>query len=56
MDKSLRTYLQWRFYLHCFPRYRQYCNEWIDNVTPDQVLYFKEEMKRLTDNGIYKGL
>jgi len=56
MNKELYTYLQWRFLRDCFPRYRQYYAEWISNVTDEQIMYFKEEMRRLTLNGTYKGL
>jgi len=56
MSKELFTYLQWRFLRDCFPKYRQYCDEWISNITGDQLSYFMIEMERLTKNGIYKGL
>lgn len=36
-------------------RYRQYCQQWINNLTEEQIAYFKEEKKRLTNRGIYKG-
>jgi hypothetical protein len=56
MTDELYVYLQWRFLKDCFSKYRQYCQEWISSVTDEQIKYFKEEMRRLTLNGIYKGL
>lgn len=56
MNNELYTYLQWRFLRDCFPRYRQYCAEWIANVTNEQIAYFLEEMNRLELKGEYKGL
>ena len=53
MNKRLRKYLEFRFLMHCFNRYRHYMNEWIDNVTPEQCQYFEKEMINLINNGIY---
>ena len=55
MDKNLKEYLQWRFKMNNHNRYQNYRDEWIDNVTPDQIRYFHEEMNRLSNIRIYKG-
>lgn len=50
----LRKYLEWRFITNNVKKYWQYCNEWIEHLHNDQLLYFKEEMMRLTKKGVYK--
>ena len=54
MDKSLRTYLEWRFRMYNTNGYQRYRDEWINNLIPVQLEYFKKEMKHLIENGKYK--
>lgn len=56
MDKSLETYLLWRFKVNNINRYQHYVNDWIHNLTENQLNYFAMEMERLINRGIYKGL
>ena len=56
MDKSLETYLLWRFKVNNINRYQRYVNDWIYNLTENQLNYFAMEMERLINRGIYKGL
>jgi hypothetical protein len=56
MDKSLETYLLWRFKVNNANRYQRYVNDWIYNLTENQLNYFAMEMERLINRGIYKGL
>jgi hypothetical protein len=54
--KEMEKYLRWRFMSEPYIRnkYGRYCEEWIKNVTEDQLAYFREERERLTLRGIYK--
>ena len=54
MDKSLRTYLEWRYRVNTPGKYQQYRDEWIDNLVPSQLFYFEREMDNLIKNGTYK--
>lgn len=56
MTKSLETYLQWRFKVNNINRYQHYVNDWMYNLTENQLYYFAIEMERLINRGIYKGL
>ena len=56
MTKSLETYLLWRFKVNNVNRYQHYVNDWIYNLTENQLNYFAMEMERLINRGIYKGL
>ena len=56
MDKSLETYLLWRFKVNNINRYQRYVYDWIYNLTENQLNYFAMEMERLINRGIYKGL
>lgn len=56
MDKSLETYLLWRFKVNNINRYQRYIYDWIYNLTENQLNYFAIEMERLINRGIYKGL
>ena len=56
MDKSLETYLLWRFKVNNINRYQRYVYDWIYNLTENQLNYFSMEMERLINRGIYKGL
>lgn len=47
MNSTIKEYLIQRFIRHNHNKYRKYCNEWIDNVTEDQINYFIEEKRRL---------
>ena len=35
-------------------KYGRYCEEWMKNLTEDQLSYFRIEKERLTLRGIYK--
>jgi len=52
--EMLRKYLIWRFITNNVHRYEHYCQEWIENLHIEQLMYFKEEMIRLTKRGIYR--
>ena len=54
IDKELRTYLEWRWRTNTFHKYQQYRDEWINNLVPSQLLYFKIEMQHLINNGTYR--
>lgn len=56
MTKSLEIYLLWRFKVNNINRYQHFVNDWIFNLTENQLNYFAMEMERLTNRGIYKGL
>lgn len=43
----MKEYLSNRFIKNNHPKYYKYCNEWIENVTKEQMTYFIEEAKRL---------
>lgn len=47
MDSITKAYLTQRFLKNNHTKYYKYCNEWISNVTYDQINYFIEERKRL---------
>lgn len=54
MTQEERTYLEWRCRTNWHPKYHKYISEWIDNVLPQQLNYFRIEMKHLFEQGIYK--
>ena len=54
MEKYMEEYLVWRFTDKLKQSYRQYCMQWINGVTSDQLAYFILERERLIKNGIYK--
>ena len=54
MRKEIRQYLEWRFRVNNHPKYQQYRDEWIDNLLPNQIQYFEQEMVHLYNKGIYK--
>ena len=37
------------------PKYLKYVSEWISNVLPEQMEYFRKEMLHLIERGIYNG-
>lgn len=47
MDNILYTYLETRFYKENHVKYHKYFQEWVQNVTPTQLHYYKIEMKHL---------
>ena len=55
MEESFRNYLKWRFCQKLQTKYVMYFDEWVANVTEEQMAYFKEEMNRLSQRGIYKA-
>jgi hypothetical protein len=52
----MEKYLRWRFMSDPYVKgkYGRYCEDWIKNVTEDQLAYFRKERERLTLRGIYK--
>lgn len=44
---SMREYLTQRFLRNNHNKYHKYLKEWIQNITPDQMKYFREEKRRL---------
>mgnify|MGYP006873000713 CR=1 FL=1 len=51
----MKAYLEWRCRTNWHNKYRKYINEWVSNVTPTQLEYFKIEKQHLTDKGVYYG-
>ena len=51
----MKKYLEWRCRMNWHPKYLKYIQEWINNVTPDQMKYFEKERKNLINRGIYSG-
>lgn len=47
LTKEMKSYLFQRFMRNNHSKYTHYYQEWIDNVTQDQVNYFKLEKQRL---------
>lgn len=47
LTKEMKSYLFQRFMRNNHNKYTHYYQEWIDNVTQDQVNYFKLEKQRL---------
>jgi len=43
----MREYLTQRFLRNNHNKYHKYLKEWIQNITPDQMKYFREEKRRL---------
>lgn len=43
----MKVYLLQRFLRNNHAKYHKYVNDWINNITPDQMRYFIEEKKRL---------
>jgi len=50
----MRTYLEWRCRMNWHKKYYKYIDEWISNVTPLQLEYFKRERENLIKRGIYR--
>ena len=47
MNNIIREYLTQRFLRNNHTKYYKYCNDWIDNVTEEQLNYFIKEKDRL---------
>jgi hypothetical protein len=47
MNNIIKEYLTQRFLKNNHTKYHKYCNEWINNVTKEQVDYFIKEKDRL---------
>ena len=49
----MKRYLEWRCRMNWHPKYLRYIQEWVSNVTPDQMMYFEREREHLIKNGQY---
>lgn len=49
----MRTYLEWRCRTNWHNKYRRYIEEWISNVTEEQMMYFERERENLIKMGKY---
>lgn len=49
----MKAYLEWRCRTNWHNKYLKYINEWVSNVTPTQLEYFKIEKQHLIDKGVY---
>ncbi len=49
----MNKYLFWRCKVNWHNKYHKYIQEWIDNVTPEQMDYFVKEREHLIARGIY---
>lgn len=49
----MKRYLEWRCRMNWHPKYLKYIQEWISNVTEDQMSYFIKEREHLINNGQY---
>ena len=47
MTEQLYTYLQLRFYKENHVKYHNYFEEWVKNITNNQIHYFNTEMSNL---------
>ena len=47
MAQEDRDYLFWRCKTSWHRKYHRYINEWIDNIIPSQLEYFKREKNKL---------
>lgn len=54
LRSKLRPYLVERFRKNNIPKYHQYCEQWIENTTRDQLQYYREEKRRL-ESGMLMG-
>lgn len=46
MDSKLEEYLKWRWKRYNHKKYHKYFDMWFDNVSENQLRYFKKEMLR----------
>ena len=49
MTQEDKDYLVWRCKINWHNKYYRYIDEWIDNVIPTQLEYFKRENSECTD-------
>ena len=56
MTQEDKDYLLWRCKTSWHNKYHHYINEWINNVIPTQLEYFRKEMNNLINRGIYKPM
>lgn len=49
----MKRYLEWRCRMNWHSKYFKYIQEWISNVTEDQMSYFIKEREHLINNGQY---
>lgn len=54
MTQEDKDYLVWRCKTSWHNKYYHYINEWINNVLPTQLEYFRKEMNNLINKGIYE--
>ena len=54
MTQEDKNYLLWRCKTSWHNKYHHYINEWISNVLPTQLEYFRREMNNLINRGIYE--
>lgn len=47
MTEEMYTYLRQRFYRSNHTKYRKYFEEWVNNVTDNQLRYFEVEKNRI---------
>lgn len=52
----MKEYLLQRFYRNNHNKYKKYAEEWIFNLTQDQLAYFVLEKNRIDDNNIAKRI
>lgn len=45
--KVMGDYLRERFRRNNHTKYHKYCDEWVNNITCDQLRYFIEERRRI---------
>ena len=50
----LEKYLEYRFKFNNRNAYHRYYEEWVKNVTNEQLMYFEKELNSLIERGIYK--
>ena len=53
MTQKEKDYLYWRCKVNWHNKYHRYIDEWINNVLPHQLEYFKKEMENLIKLGGY---
>ena len=49
----MNNYLKWRCRTNWHNKYHKYIDEWIKNVTEEQLSYFVIEREHLIKNGLY---
>lgn len=56
MDEKFRNYLKWRFTQNLKTNYKILFDEWVSKVTEQQMYYFRIEMERLINRGVYREI